>query len=87
MAPATADDWRFTGQERYLQGVNLKRLTWAPRHPDNDHDHCAFCTTKLTLLEIPESIKTGYCTTDMNHWVCPECFQDFKERFKWVVIN
>ena len=24
-----------------------------------------------------------YCTEDMKHWICEECFNDFKEQFNW----
>ena len=44
------------------------------------HEHCAFCWEKaLTDKEC-----TFYCTEDMRHWICEECFCDFKERFHWA---
>ena len=43
------------------------------------HEHCDFCLEKaLTDKEC-----TFYCTEDMHHWVCEECFLDFKEKFNW----
>jgi len=87
MSHVAADDWRSSGQDRYLQGVALRRMQWVPSHPGNDHDHCEFCWAKLSLPSIAGSIQEGYCTLDMYHWVCPECFQDFKEQFKWSLIE
>jgi predicted Fe-S protein YdhL (DUF1289 family) len=29
----------------------------------------------------------GYCTQDEYHWICDQCFKDFKERFHWTVEN
>ena len=83
MATVSADDWRLSGQERYLKGVTLRHMQWEPRHPDNDHDHCEFCWAKLAAPRITGSIQDGYCTEDRYHWICPECFHDFKEQFKW----
>jgi hypothetical protein len=39
----------------------------------------------------PEILTEGYATTDEHrqgagyHWVCPRCYDDFKERFDWRV--
>jgi len=79
------DDWRLTGQERYLSGVSLRFATYAPA-PGNDHDHCEFCGTKFTLLDIPGSLRRGYTTDDRYRWICETCFADFLDRFKWRVV-
>ncbi|MBP3391953.1 MAG: hypothetical protein J6L76_04115 [Clostridia bacterium] len=43
------------------------------------HEHCTFCWEKA--LTDKECI--FYCNGDMQHWVCEECFHDFKEKFNW----
>ena len=43
------------------------------------HAHCAFCWEKATT-DLP---CTFYSTSDMKHWICEECFLDFKEIFHW----
>lgn len=34
-------------------------------------------------------IKEGCCTQPRNsrdaHWICPECYEDFKELFGWTL--
>lgn len=45
------------------------------------HKHCEFCWEKAMTDKPCEY----YCTKDMYHWVCAECFQDFKEKFGWTV--
>jgi hypothetical protein len=34
----------------------------------------------------PEALHEGYCTLDDYHWICSECFHDFKELFGWRVV-
>ena len=77
------DDWRRQGQERYLAGARLIAQTYRPYRPDWEHDHCEFCGAKLSLAE--GDLKSGYSTEDSYHWVCAQCFLDFKEEFRWVV--
>ena len=57
------------GQE-YLEGEKIQRF-W--------HDHCELCNEKATT----DISSVFYCTEDMKHWICEECFNDFKEQFNW----
>ena len=45
------------------------------------HQHCSFCWEKALTYEPA----TFYCTEDMYHWICEECFRDFREQFHWQV--
>lgn len=54
----------------YLEGDKIQHF-W--------HQHCAFCWDKALTYENCEF----YCTKDMYHWICAECFHDFKEKFNW----
>ncbi len=87
MSPAPADDWRRQGQERYLVGIALKRMPWSSRSPSWDHDHCEFCQTKFASSVFPDALHEGYGTVDLYRWVCPECFEDFREEFRWVELT
>ena len=75
------DDWRLNGQEEYLFGVKLYKrkfeswLGW-------DHTHCDFCWAKISDV-AENSFREGYCTDDETHWVCEECYNDFKDKFGW----
>ena len=75
------DDWRRQGQERYLRGVRLVDRAYHPFRPDWEHDHCEFCGAKFSLEE--GDLHRGFSTSDGYHWVCPSCFQDFREEFGW----
>jgi hypothetical protein len=77
------DDWRLTGQERYLAGAVLHWSEWRRLRPDWDHDHCSFCWAKFMEESLPEVLLAGYTTADGHHWICPACFEDFRERFAW----
>lgn len=73
-------DWRLVNQEKYLMKAHFVYTTFEPRGV-HDHVHCAFCWEKIGV----DGIREGYCTDDGWHWVCPQCFQDFKDQFQWVL--
>jgi hypothetical protein len=77
------NDWRLRGQERYLQARSWSRRKYVAPHADRDHDHCAFCWIKFMETPAADVLDEGYVTEDGAHWVCPTCFEDFRERFGW----
>jgi hypothetical protein len=83
-----SSDWRVHGQERYLKGAQLERRAYRQyaKNPTWDHDHCSFCWTKFAVEHAPEVIHEGYCTLDEYHWICPSCFDDFKDQFVWRIV-
>src|SRR6266478_6641809 len=88
LAMVDSSDWRLMGQEKYLRGVELCRRTYR-RYPKNsnwDHDHCAFCGAKFMVEDEPDVLHEGYSTLDEYRWICPACFDDFKEMFGWRVV-
>lgn len=74
-------DWRHTNQEEYLTGVTLIHIPFSGEI--RDHDHCEFCGAKFS--EEEGNLHQGYCTEDKYYWICPECFDDFKGEFNWIV--
>jgi|SRR5262249_25127165 len=85
------DDTRLQGQEKYLKGVDLCRRAYRqyPANPSWDHDHCCFCFADFEVEHdprYPDVLHEGYCTLDEYHWICAECFDDFRERFEWRVV-
>jgi len=77
------DDWRLQGQERFLKGVELRWATYKPYREGWDHDHCEFCGRKFA--QIGGDFNAGYVTKDGYHWICPDCYNDFKDTFQWIV--
>ena len=75
------DDWRRRGQERYLRGAKLVVRAYRPYSPGWEHDHCVFCWTKFSCRG--DDLKQGYSTEDGCHWICAQCFGDFREEFGW----
>lgn len=78
------DDWRLTGQEDYMLFAKLKEVIPSNYintldNPEYFHEHCEFCMTK------PEDNKEQkfYCTLDNYRWICEECYNDFKDKFKF----
>ena len=79
------DDWRFTGQDKYLMNEKLKYTHYVRYSESWDHDHCEFCWDKFS--EYEGTLHEGYCTLDNYHWICEKCFHDFKNMFKWEVVE
>ena len=77
------DDWRLQGQEKYLKGVSLSYKKYVPYREGWEHDHCEFCGRKF-MQNDPEALEAGYVTDDNYHWVCKDCYGDFKKLFEWV---
>lgn len=68
-----AKSWvEFTNKDhKSLEGEEIQHF-W--------HDHCDLCWEKaMTDINC-----TFYVTDDFKHWICEECFNDFKDRFNWL---
>lgn len=96
----TEDDWRVRDQEDYLREKilihkNFKSNLPKELAPDddprnyNDHEHCIFCWHKFMedCKDIEDCSTSGYCTLDEKYWICEKCFNDFKERFNWKLMD
>mgnify|MGYP001546931930 CR=1 FL=1 len=77
-------DWRLQGQEKYLLGCKLTKQRYKPLRLEGDHDHCEFCFAKFSETN-KESEKEGFVTLDGYRWICNNCFNDFKDKFKWEI--
>lgn len=64
-------------------GATLERKKYSGT-PDWDHDNCDFCSAKFSD-SIPGCLTEGWTTTDNYHWICDQCFADFKDYFKWKI--
>lgn len=75
-------DWRLLrGQYKYLHRVILFSRSYQSNNALNDHDHCEFCMVKFG--KGSSDLKQGYCTEDRKIWICPRCYDDFKNLFEW----
>lgn len=80
------DDWRLNGQEEYLYQAELYRCGVSFPEPEEvDHAHCEFCWAKFSDYE--EDLHEGYLTKDYYYFICEECYNDFKDQFKWKLLN
>lgn len=77
------DDWRLCGQEQELMGARLVKKEYRMPSEKWDHDHCVFCWDKFS--EQQEDLHEGYCVAGKNRWICKQCFDDFKDMFRWTV--
>ena len=88
MPKAEDDDWRLNGQEAYLAERTLVWSTWFRYREDWDHDHSAFCTDEISDQPIDGHVlhNAGWVTADDHYtWICGQCFDDFRDRFRWKV--
>ena len=81
-------DWRLTYQEDYLMNAELKFIKPFKKHSEKwDHEHCEFCTAKFMEGDYEDVLHEGYSTLDKKHWICEQCFQDFKGMFNFTVAD
>jgi hypothetical protein len=60
-----------------------------------DHDHCKFCWVtfeeQAKVAARPpldrRVVTEGYLVVGSRHWICEECFEDFKDEFRWSVTK
>jgi len=78
------DDCRRFNQEVYLKGATFSFKKYKMPKPEWDHDHCKFCFK--TISEFEGDLNDAYTTQDDYHWICPQCFEDFKEEYEWKVL-
>jgi hypothetical protein len=76
-----SDDFRLRDQARYLLGASLVRRVYVPRRQDWDLVHCAFCLVPFVDPARPHVQHEGLVTLDGRHWICPGCFEDFRQAF------
>ena len=74
------NDWRITNQKEYLYQKRLLHIPYEQPDENWDHDHCAFCWEK-----IDKRTPIAYATEDKYHWICEQCYNDFKDMFEWEV--
>ncbi len=63
--------------------------TSTPYRENWDHDHCVFCTAEISDRAIDEHTEynAAWATEDNYHWICPRCFDDFREQFDLKVAT
>ena len=78
------EDRRIRWQADYLTGAKLYFIKSRKLSDRLDHEHCEFCWA--TFSEFDGDLHEGYCTEPTGkaaYWICPECYNDFKEKFDW----
>ncbi len=50
-------DWRLMGQEGYLMGVTLHWRQYQSYRPGWEHNHCEFCSAKISCDEKETCMK------------------------------
>ena len=75
------EDWRITGQESYLKGKHLHHMRFSRSFCTEDYDQCEFCWRVFDK----DIVNPEMAYFDGKHWICEECYKDFKDYFQWTV--
>jgi hypothetical protein len=67
-------------------GCGFISTPWRQTRARWDHDHCEFCGAKFADAEWAE-VREGWTAPTEYHWICDQCFRDFRERFAWKVVS
>lgn len=79
-----SDSW-LSKQERFLGGLVLRWTPYKSNLPKSDHEHCEICCAKFMEDGVNGTQRAGYVSADKYRWICPECFDRFKARFRWTI--
>ena len=81
------DDWRleFGKNPDFYKKYKWSLQKWTQTREHWDHDHCEFCNSKFMDLEKPGILRQGWTDEEQTYWICQECFEDFKEKYKWNI--
>jgi hypothetical protein len=93
-----AEDWRLEQLKRHplLRGKRFQRKPYRQRSAEWDHDHCAGCWAKFMATGKGSGdgaepiLYEGFATCSdyplgaEYEWVCPECFDLFKDDMGWI---
>ena len=75
-------------QEFNMMKIEVKHVAEFKKFSDDwNHEHCEFCFAKFMEKGNENTIQEGYCSLDNQNWICPTCYEDFKERFKWTLVE
>jgi hypothetical protein len=78
-------DWRLDNLQR-LKGLRFVRAVFRKRRDDWDHEHCVGCWQKFAEFgNPPEVLHGGFREVERDEWVCPDCFEAFREELNWSV--
>ena len=64
----------------YLHNKSLLHSEFVDNSP-GAHDHCELCWARFSTR--PEDLQFGYFEKDSNSWICPDCYNNFKNLFGW----
>lgn len=78
-------DWRLDNLQP-LKGFRFSRAVLRTRRDDWDHEHCVGCWQKFAESgNPPEVLHEGFREVNRDEWVCPDCFETFREELSWSV--
>lgn len=74
------DDWRLLNNVEYLKGLSINPTDGEELAKHMPHlKKCIFCWNKVN----GKSYQAWFIPEDMSCCICEECYNDFKEMFKW----
>lgn len=94
--PQEPVDRRPADKEERFRGAIFVRRIYAPSSPEWEHEHCELCGAEIvergSHWDTADAVYEGYSTPGPTeapmedwYWVCPSCFEDFRERLGWTL--
>jgi hypothetical protein len=77
----------------YLVGSVFTRKPYRKPSDNWDHDHCQVCWRTIAESVGEDVNHAGYASTATEkwradyHWICPECFEQYREHMRWAVVT
>ncbi|MDR1101980.1 MAG: hypothetical protein LBL34_06505 [Clostridiales bacterium] len=79
------NDWRLQVPKDYLKGQELRFAKYTKNDTPSAHTHCDFCFATFSVYD--GDLHEGYFARDGKNWICPICYNDFKEMFGWKLVE
>ena len=66
-------------EKDYLHDRKLQHREYLDKLPN--HEHCELCWNRFS--EYEEDLQSGYYEIESKSWICKNCYDNFKELFRW----
>lgn len=91
-------EWRWARWSEYDDPIPDASAQGGIRVEHQDHDHCTICYEKAFSERYVDDLREGWTTggprarqagtpRDEYYWVCPDCFEAFRDELEWTSTN
>lgn len=78
------DDWRLLNDVKHLEGMGVNPIHGKEiKQNKGDKQECVFCWEKV----LGNPFELWYITDNLETCICEECFYDFKDSFRFQLLD